>query len=118
MNLAAEPSVAAPLSTPPPGYCSVSRGPTHAALLACAPTALLSRAVFPRRHRWIGVTEPPLVIPAKPCAIQPAPCSSRRLAAEVIGYAKVAFAVPDSRAGDVLGSVARFTPSVRTHFCK
>jgi hypothetical protein len=61
---------------------------------------------------------PLLAISAKPRAIQPSPGNSYRLAAKVIGYAKVAFAVPDSCAGDVLGSVARFTPSIRTHFCR
>jgi hypothetical protein len=68
--------------------------------------------------RLLQVTEPPLLIPAKLCAIQPTPGSSYRLAAKVIGYTKVAFALPDSCAGDMLGSVARFTPSVRTHFCR
>jgi hypothetical protein len=63
------------------------------------------------------VTEPPLIIPAEPCAIQPATRSSYRLAPKVIGDAKVAFAVPNSCAGDVLATVTRLTPSVRTHLC-
>ena len=70
-------------------------------------------------RRAVGApkTEPPLVVPAKPCAIAPAPLGGYCLTAKVIGYAKVAFAVSNSRAGDVLGLVARSTPSVRTHFC-
>jgi hypothetical protein len=61
--------------------------------------------------------EPPLVVPAKLCAIEPAPLGRYRVAAKVKGYAKVAFAVPNSCAGDVLGPVARLTPSVLAHFC-
>jgi hypothetical protein len=57
-----------------------------------------------------------LVIPTKLRAIQPATRSRYCLAAKVIGYAKIALAVPDSCAGDVLGLVACFTPSVRYHF--
>ena len=61
--------------------------------------------------------KPPSVVPAKPFAIELAPLSRYRVAAKVKGYAKVAFAVPNSCAGDVFGPVARLTPSVLAHLC-